>query len=304
MALGFDYPPIPTPFNEEGKLRARHLLEEHVYGPVPQPESVSFSDWSDLVGGAKVAGSPFPLLWSPVANSRATIVALSFTPIATLLELDQVWPLRRINDAGLSLAVACYNDIEPDDKALSSGQAISRWAQALMQIRLWLAPRSNNVYTLGHSRLGKTALLASAMDEGFAGAIAIQSGCGGAAPSRTAAGETIGDITRVFPHWFLPRFASYEGNENKLPLDQHWLLALCASRPVLLCNAEDDEWANPAGQHEMLELAAATYGISMPPMQIGHTVGNRLAQYYRPGKHEVTHDDWSAILRWIECLFD
>jgi len=299
VALDSGFPPLPSPFGDEARFEARRLLEEHVYGPVTAPTLVSFSNWTDAADRIEIAHSPYPLLWSPAADSQAAIAALSFAPVDSILEDDQVWPLRRLKDAGLSLAIACYNDIEPDDAGLSTGHAIAKWAQGLMQIRQWLASRASQVYALGHSRLGKTALLAAAFDEGFSGVIAIQSGCGGAAPSRTAAGETVGDITRVFPHWFAPRFASYAGRENELPLDQHWLLALCASRPTLICNAEDDQWANPAGQHEMLSMAASAYKEAVPSMVLGECVGSRLAHYYRPGQHEVTSDDWSAIIGWL-----
>jgi len=303
MALGLGFPPLPSPFDDGARLVARRLLEEHVYGPVSKPDAIAFSDWIGIGDGIKVANSPFPLLWASPLESRATIVALSFTPVESLIDHDQVWPLRRLIEAGISIAVACYNDIEPDDPKESSGRAIAKWAQGLMQIRRWLASDSrvdaSRIFALGHSRLGKTALLASAFDGRFAGVVAIQSGCGGAAPSRTSVGETVGDITRVFPHWFTPEFSSYAGREEDLPIDQHWLLALCASRPVLLCNAEDDVWANPAGQHEMLALVAEAYGEPLPPMALGTTVGSRLAHFDRQGTHQVTQEDWQAILAWL-----
>lgn len=211
---------------------------------------------------------------------------------------EDAWPIELILGSGFALATAWYESFCPDDPSeatrlhAAGTTALSVWAEALTRIRsvLSLSPlcRSEQTIAIGHSRLGKAALLACARDAKFAACVPIQSGCGGAAPSRTSVGETVADITRVFPHWFLPEFASYAGRESELPIDQHALIALCAPRPLLLLNAEEDTWANPAGQQKMLELAKPVYAL------LG--AEEVLEWHLRPGKHEVLPCDWERAI--------
>ena len=101
------------------------------------------------------------------------------------------------------------------------------------------------IAVVGHSRNGKAALLAAAFDERIALAVPLQAGCGGTAPSRGKVGESVKQINTSFPHWFNAEFKKFNEQPDRLPFDQHCLIALCAPRPVLLPNAVEDEWANP-----------------------------------------------------------
>ncbi|MCZ7639764.1 MAG: hypothetical protein M5U12_29190 [Verrucomicrobia bacterium] len=84
----------------------------------------------------------------------------------------------------------------------------------------------------GHSRNGKTSLIAAALDERIAAVISSSSGAGGACPwrcfSEAQFGEGIELITRNFPDWLHPRLRFFVGREDRLPIDQHELVACIA----------------------------------------------------------------------------
>jgi hypothetical protein len=51
------------------------------------------------------------------------------------------------------------------------------------------------------------------------------------APAITGGSESL-DVTRTkYPNWFSPDLHEFWGQREKLPFDQHGLLALCAPRP-------------------------------------------------------------------------
>ncbi len=161
----------------------------------------------------------------------------------------------------------------------------------------------NRIAALGHSRNGKTALLATATDPRIAMAFPHQAGCGSSAPSRGNVGESVKQINDRFPHWFNAEFKQFNDAPERLPFDQNCLLALCAPRPVLFSAAQGDQWANPAGQFEVLKAADGVYrflgspGLAvqqMPP--IGKLVDSPLGYYQRQGKHSMTADDWRVFM--------
>ncbi len=256
----------------------------------------------------------------------------------------ETWALEQSVDRGYAVATFFSGDVVPDDKALAEaalkkfrdsgderGAADTAtimawsWGYSRMLDYLLTVPEidGKRVAIVGHSRNGKTALVAAAFDERIALAIPSQAGCGGSAPDRIAAElsapqangrptvETMAVINKSFPHWFSGTFKEFNEAPARLPFDQHALLALCAPRPVLLSNATEDKWANPPGQFAMLRAADPVYrlvagdGLSADQMpEVGVLLNSRLGFFIREGKHSMTTPDWKVWLdfadRWLK----
>lgn len=266
----------------------------------------------------------------PRGRPAPVLLGLSFGGHAEVLapaspDHRHVWDLAAAIDRGIGVASCHCADIDPDRDDFTDGVhpwfrapgatgrgmhewgTLAAWAWGLGRAADWLEndPEVDGARlgVFGHSRLGKAALWAAATDERFSLVIANQSGCGGAAPSRTTVGETVAQINGGFPHWFALAFRAFNDRPERLPFDQHALIALVAPRAVLLNNAVEDEWANPRGQFDMLRLADPVWrllgteglrGTAMP--EPGRLLDGTLAYRIRPGAHSVTADDWAAFL--------
>lgn len=239
-----------------------------------------------------------------------------------------VWPIEKITDRGYALATFYAGDVATDQAPSiqrvrelhgESSQAgnvgmIAAWAWGVSRAvdHLIKQPEidAKRIAVVGHSRMGKTALVAAAFDDRIALAIPHQAGCGGTAPSRGKIGESVQRINSSFPHWFNDRFKQFGERPDRLPFDQHELVALVAPRPVLFTNAEEDQWANPSGQFDVLKAASPVYqflglkGLQADAMpKTGSLLHGDLGYWIRPGKHSMTPDDWTIFLEFTDRHF-
>ena len=243
------------------------------------------------------------------------------------------WQVEAVLERGFGLATMYYGDIEPDivgamklgirGTYLQPGReaprddewgAIAAWAWGLSRVADYLETDSEvdsaRLALVGHSRLGKTALWAGAMDTRFAVVISNDSGEGGAAVSRRVFGETVADLNTRFPHWFCGNYKQYNGREREMPFDAHMLLSLIAPRPLYVASADEDQWADPKGEFLSAVAASEVYELlgkrgigttQMPP--VNQPVGDTVRYHVRTGKHDITAYDWQQYLDFAERHF-
>ena len=261
-----------------------------------------------------------------VVNNRATESSRGF-------EASR-WRLELIIEKGFGVATFYYGDLEADHPdgwkngiraALSPGGessefadddwgAISAWSWGLSRALDYLvtnpAVDSERVALIGHSRLGKAALWAGALDERFALVISNNSGAGGISLARRDFGESIRSINENFPHWFCGNYKRFNDSPETLPVDMHQLAALIAPRPLYIASAQEDAWADPRGEFLAGKNAEPVYALfgkpglavaQWPP--VNQPVGEFIGYHIRTGKHDVTTYDWQQFLRFASQHF-
>ena len=174
---------------------------------------------------------------------------------------------------------------------------------------------------LGHSRLGKTALVAGMLDERFKYVCSNCSGCSGASLAKGSLGQT-GEkgkgggpgesyevINRVFPYWFCGNFAKYGEKNYSDEFDQHYLLAAIAPRYLMVISADYDDWADPVS--EQLCCAAAggmweKYGkrgfVHNDAILAAREVLNEgsVAYYRHSGHHFLSYHNWLQLIAFMK----
>ena len=201
------------------------------------------------------------------------------------------------------------HDLDPDRKGTigpaqkaypeHDWETLAVWAWGGMRVVDYLESRNDvdmkSIAITGHSRGGKMALLAGALDERISLVIPNGSGAGGAGSSRILGpgAESIGMNDK--PHWYHPRIRIFAENEAHLPFDQHFLKALVAPRGLFCIESTDDLYANPLGTY-------ATSNAVIPVYEL-YGVPKKNAIRFRRGGHTFSGSDWTSLLDYAELTF-
>jgi len=331
--------------NEAGRRLLLDLLLREEYGYLPPlPDSISYEikeenkDW--FAGKAsftlyhltvnfdeKTFTFPVRFVKHNDSEKHPVFVHINFRPEVP----DRYQPTEEIIDNGYDVISFCYKEVTSDTGDFTDGLAgvifddnsrgehdcgkIAMWSWAASRVIDFLVELdvtdNQHIYVTGHSRLGKTALLTAALDERVKAVFVNDSGCCGDAISRGKKGETIKDITSSerFWYWFCDSFKQYADNEDKLPFDQHFLVAAVAPRFVHVCTAQLDEWADPQSQYLSCALASKAWenhgktgfaGIDVLPEDECTFFDGSIGYSMRKGTHSQSRSDWNKYFEFIE----
>lgn len=301
------------------KLHLAIFIPSGVRQPVPVFLGINACGNAEVVSDAAVTLDPAAVnaknCGDPIRGSKADF-----------------WCVEYILSRGYAFATFHQSDLDPDLPDFTDGihpfypkleaapesrwGTIAAWAWGFQRAVDYLvtdkAIDAGKICLIGHSRRGKTALWAAALDERVALVVPHQSGTGGMALSRDSQQETVERINKVFPHWFNDQFVKFGGHEARLPFDQHCVVALLAPRFVLDTEGSQDAWANFPRSLDTLRAANPVYQLyGVTGVQgsglvqddepiVGPNLG-RLMQYRLDEKHTLNRRFWEKILDFADA---
>lgn len=243
------------------------------------------------------------------------------------------WPAEEIVARGYA-AIAFWNgDIAPDTKKAKNRKgvfacfddpkkpragdawaALSAWAWGASRVMDWIETEplldAKRVAVIGHSRGGKTALLAGVTDKRFTMTCSNNSGCGGAKLNHIdlPKSEHIDFMIKHLHYWFCDNYRKFRGKEMEMPFDQHQLLALIAPRLLCVGSASKDHWAGPLGEWWSAKLASQAWELygkkglvadAFPKPDTSQQEGC-VSYHIRTGKHNLTPYDWNRYMDFAD----
>lgn len=223
-------------------------------------------------------------------------------------------PLQDILDRGYGFAATYPSQFVPDRRGaglavleglfpdqLNRPGALAVWSDLFGITARTIDARfgDRTMIAYGHSRFGKTALLAGAWSDDIDAVIAHQSGTLGASALDDEDGEPLGALLDGYPQWAGPGLERYRDRPNSLPIRPANLLALTGDKPVLLGNARRDVWSDPWGAFKEAKAAwGDAFGARDP---VDFRPQDHKAYWLRPGTHGVVKEDWPAFLDFLDA---
>lgn len=133
----------------------------------------------------------------------------------------------------------------------------------------------------------------------------------GASLIRRDWGETLDDMAQNFPWQFAGHLQRWVGRWDQLPVDQHFLIALIAPRPVYVNGGLSDQWSDPKGEFLAMVAAGPVYrllgagdlGTSDLPALDDPIISSNLAFHYHSQGHQSVPKDWWQFLQFAEAHY-
>lgn len=170
---------------------------------------------------------------------------------------------------------------------------------------------SSQIGIQGHSRWGKTALLAAALDPRWAIVFASCSGSMGASLEKRNYGEVVDNVAGSgLYHWMAGNFLKYAGNWTAMPVDAHELMALIAPRPLFITGGTKDQWADPKGEFLACVGVSPVYELlgkkgiettEMPAPDVALINGEIAFRNHEGGHVDIL--DWPVFLEFAQKQF-
>jgi hypothetical protein len=284
--------------------------------------------YSPLVRPQGIGPSGFP---SPQAQAPADIPSTTQLIAAGwgYVLLDPA-SIQADNGAGLTRGViGLVNKGQP--RKPDEWGALRAWAwgaaRALDYLEKDSTVDSKHVGIEGVSRYGKAALVTLAFEQRFAFGLIGSSGKGGTTLHRRNFGEAVENLTGGGYYWMAGNYLKYGASEgsygnmhaDKLPVDSHQLIAMCAPRPVFVSygipEQGDAKWLDHQGSFMATVAAGPVYkllgakdlGVSndyqhekMPAVNVGLLDGE-LAWRQHDGGHTDT-PNMKYFIEWANKL--
>ncbi len=149
----------------------------------------------------------------------------------------------------------------------------------------------------GVSRNGKSSLIAGAFDERFT-LVAPVASSGGGTPAFRFSGfehggnEGLSEMVRKYPNWFSPHLHAFFHQQEKLPFDNHWYLALCAPRAVIALEGLQDQNVNKVGVRESFLAAEPAFKLLGAEGKLGVNWSTR--------PHGLVAGDWEGLFGFAD----
>ena len=152
----------------------------------------------------------------------------------------------------------------------------------------------------GHSRNGKTSLMAAAFDERIGACIPSSGGTGAEVPWRYNAHkydvEDIALLACAQPAWLHPRLRFFIGREHKLPVDQNSFMSLIAPRGLMLSTAVTESASNIFGIEQGFHSVKKVYQFL--------NADDNVAITSRSGLHGVNAGDIERYIDFFDFVFE